>query len=186
MPDVWAATWEFSGAFGAWTKILPGCLLRPWERSQIGSDFSGPACKPWASPTVRIVALVPPWKKQDNAESDSSQESSDWESTDPLQESSDKAPSGDRDFPLGVPTWEQESKKKTLLRTWTRNRSNIMFSPTGNSQGNCGVRLQYQNYSMSTSDLQKTRRTCGIGLRSEWLPRIRGRCSAFVVPLCMS
>ena len=26
MPDVWAATWEFSGAFGAWTKILPGFL----------------------------------------------------------------------------------------------------------------------------------------------------------------
>ena len=26
MPDVWAATWEFSGAFGTWTKILPGFL----------------------------------------------------------------------------------------------------------------------------------------------------------------
>ena len=62
----------------------------------------------------------------------------------------------------------------------------IMNSPPGNQQGNSGVLIRYQNYLMSTSDLQKTRRTCGIGLRSEWLPRIHGRYSAFVVPLCMS
>ncbi|CAM6053226.1 unnamed protein product [Sphagnum tenellum] len=57
MPDVWAATWEFSGAFGTWTKILPGFLPQRGEKSQVGSSISGPACNPRACPMVR--------KKQD-------------------------------------------------------------------------------------------------------------------------
>ena len=176
MPDVWAATWEFSGAFGAWTKILPGFL--PHRGKKARSDP--------ASAVQHAIHGLARWSGRSRTSAGSSQdlgiEATHW--------SHPEHSSGDVFMPrpsiqkrlLGKQESGEATHSKTLHQAW----AGIMNSPSGNQQGNSGVLIRYPNYLLSTSDLQKTRRTCGIGLRSEWLPRIHGRYSAFVVPLCMS